>query len=661
LAEYASTAPNPTTGEGVTAAPEQPKLPDAGAIKRLWDEGVQRRRTVDNEAKTNIAFIAGDHYAVFDPVSQKFIKPVPDGRVRLKVNHIQPLWRGEVATLTESKPQSEVLPATAEDGDEAVALVANQILDYELSRLEFDQVRLEAVMWLCAAGYSFFHPCWDPDTNEVTLEALPHFEVVVDPAARYSTREARWVLHGRTMTPEEAFDRFGQEFKPDTTVPNWSTNLLQSGQSTTDTKPQEGVLVLRLWYRPCRKYPQGFVRTVVGGKVLEDIPFPYEHKELPFIDIHHVRIPGRYAGQAMVTQLIPLQKDYNQNRSRMAEIRGLLSAPKWIAAEGQMDVERLTSKPGEIVTFRPMGPYRPEPMQVPQAPAFLFQDAQQAYNEMQDIAGQHEVSRGQTPGSGIPAAGIVALQEKDSRKLATTISSLENAVSRVGKQVLELVKQYWEIPKMVRVWSDETGVQSVKLFANTDIKGQFDVRVVPGSALPKSKTQERQDLLSLWDRRVISDPRLLLRLIELPSLNTALEVFDKDERQALREHDHILRGDPEVAAELWHNHGVHIAEHNDFRKTELFEAWEPEQKAMLADHVQQHEDLQQQVAQEEMQKQLALQPPMPGAPAAGAGPVPPSGPTDIGGAIPGVNAPMEQNPLLERQALTNAATRAARA
>lgn len=615
MALFSKNSGNDQQGPG--PGPMKPgELPTAGYIKKLWKTGTQDRRIVDRETWTNLAFIAGEHYAQWDPKQQRFFAPpANDRQLRLKVNILLDKWREEIAQMTAGKPIPECLPVTSEDMDRQVAMTAQRILDHELDRLQFDNKRLEEVMWTTSAGISYMHPWWNPDEGnegEVCVDVIPHFEIVTDPACRFGVHEGQYVIHGRVLTEEEYFERFGEEAKAQSedTPYSWA-QLFTNGANATNPN-RKGILVLRMWHKPSRKFPDGFVITAADDKIVEEItPYPYDHGELPFVDFHHIRIPGRFEGQSMLVSLVPVQRDYNHSRSRMAELRKFQTSPGWIAPRGSLDVGRMTDMPGEVVEWDPVGPYEPKMREMPTVPNFLFQTTETAKHEMDDISGQHDT--GGNSVSGTSGAAIMAIHEKDGRKLATTLSQQETGIARVGGQVLGLVKQYWDTPRALRAWGEELDESGVTFFKGEDIQGGYHVRVVPGSALPKSKTQHAQMLMELFQNHVVEDPVWLVKQLDLPSADQLVDTMSVDRRQAKREHDRIFKADPldQVLVEGFHNHMEHIRVHNDFRKTETFEKWPQQLKAFLADHVNTHyqeaQDMRQQSIQMAVQEQVGVQ------------------------------------------------------
>lgn len=598
--------------------------PDPKKIHELWTEGTNRRSRFDEHAYRNIAFIEGEQFLVFDRNTRRFYNPSADGRTRLPINLIMPIWRTEVAKIVKSKPIVEVVPSTEAEDDRTAAKVAQRILKSELHRIGMQTLLQDLYNWVFAIGTAHLHPYWNKFSKNIEIDIVPHIELVLDPAAKRSTQQAMWAIHGRQMTCDEAYEAFGREFKPSSSgeTPAVWTNISQITKGSWYQTKKDSVLVLRCWHRPSRRHPKGALYTIIGDEIVENIEeFPFDHKQLPFIDFHDVRLPGRFDGRSTVQDLINPQKDYNQSRSRTAEARALLVSNKMIAPEGSMDADRLTTEAGEIVYFRPVGPYKPEVMQVPNLPPHVFQTEQAAVQEMQDISGQHEVSRGQTPGSGIPASAIAMLQESDDTKLGPITSRLEEGLSRFGSQILGLVQQYWTTQRAVQTWSEDDGEPIIERFKGSDINGQLDVQTVPGSALPRSAAQQRQDILALWDRRILTDPRQLLKYLDLPEVDTILSNMSLDSQQAKREHLKMQKGMP-VIAELWHSHEAHILEHNDWRKTVEFEKLPDDIRAALADHVHQHEELIQQQMIKMMMEQagMGMGMPMEGEAAGGSAP-----------------------------------------
>jgi hypothetical protein len=147
----------------------------------------------------------------------------------------------------------------------------------------------------------------------------------------------------------------------------------------------------------------------------------------------------------------------------------------------------------------------------------------------------------------------------------------------VGWQLLMLVRQFWTEERMIRTWSQDGKIE-VTRFRGADLPNQLDVQVSAESMLPKSKSARAQLALDLWDRQIIRDPAQFIRMVEIPGVGFLQDDFDRDVRQAEREYGRMVTGEM-VQAEDWHNHAVHINQHNNDRKTEEWEAIEAKARA----------------------------------------------------------------------------------
>lgn len=646
---------------------------DAAWIVQAWEEGNSRRQPVDNEIYQNFAFLYDEHYARYDTGVRTFVPPPQDGRVRMTIPLIKSLWRGELGTMLKARPIPEAVPGSDSDIDRNVARIANRMLTSELDRLRFESMRADLMTWVTAAGHAYLHPHWDPAANDSKIDLVTPGELVRDPAARMSVDEGQWVIHGRFLTVEESEEKFGRTFASATNNDRMLNlaHLVGGWQAGGLNTTVEGVLVLRLWHKPCRAYPTGLILTAVGSEEverIEDYPWEEMDNELPFIDFHHIRLPGRFEGQASIRSAWGAQRNFNHSVSKQAEARNLLATPRIMGVKGSFDHERLSLDPGEWWQYNQVGMHEPKVVQFPSPANYLFEEQESAYRQMQELFHRREVSRGQVPTSGLASTAIAQLKEADDTALAPITSGMEQGIASLGRHLLRLCKFYWTTQRAVTVWSEETNSHIVEQWAGADLKGNYDVRVTPGSALPRDADQQRQDIIALAEMKIVTDPRLIIKHMQLPNGEGIMRELDEFGRQAKREHDRIFKrwspdemgrvpaqeldemGQPAsvpVQADLKHNHDVHMAEHERQMATEDFESWPDGAKAELNDHWYEHKALRTQKmteqAQEQAMLQMAAQPPMP--PQGGMPPGPQDGSPN---ALPGVNTPEAppEEPLL---------------
>lgn len=566
-------------------------------LKKKRDAG--KARMPETQMKLNLAYFLGQQWVVWDADHKRFRRATdrsddPNAPVRVTVNKIGEIGEHFIARLLKSAPEAEVRPITDDDDDVGAAKASTRILLHEQRRLEWENLLVQLYFWVLPLGWAFLSPVWDPKAGplvgtvkgegpgsvdlhqgEITCEVVPAFELAVDPNAK-SMEAARWCVRSVSMTKEAVWEVYGV-----VPVGDSERSLVDDVFSLIDASYEpkgEDVAIVQvhqLWMKPGRASKKGLVVTWSGDTVLEPPkPFPYKHGQLPFVEWDLLPPLGNREGRTWVTDLVPLQADYNDARSREAVIRRTL-VPKVVYPAGSINPRMLTSRVEQI-------PYNP----VGEAPQVIVPDSgwmaqyetsmNRADMEMGSRAGQSDVSSGKPSSASMPAAAILALQEADDTKMAVTAKLLANSLRKTAWQLLQLVRQYWAEERLVRTWS-EAGTLEVAQFRGADVAEQLDVHVESDSALPRSRSARVQlamELLAMGppgtEASPFSDWRDVIRMLDLPGTDFLVESLNVDAKQADRENDDLLQGvDREVHP--WDNHMVHIAGHEKVRKGEEYE------------------------------------------------------------------------------------------
>lgn len=588
---------------------------DAGLLPWLEKKRVAGKpRVSDLQMKLNLAYTLGQQWLVWDGAKKAFRRPSsrpndPNAPVRVTVNKIGGLVERTASKLTKNVPIPECRPVGDQDKDVDAAKVGTRCVAHECSRIGWETMLADLyVSWVIPIGYSYLHICWDGEAGdtigtvkegkndidvhkgEIMVEIVPAFEMAVDPNAR-AMGDARWCIRTVSMTKEAVYEQYGKApvgGENGKTIADEVVDLVEAGSGSSDRARDGFVKVHQFWLRPGgRVDPEGMVITWAGKTVLEDRkPFPYEHGRLPFVEFDLLPGIGTREGRTWVTDLIPIQTDYNDARSREAMIRRTLN-PKLVAPVGSIDPNRVTSRV-EVISYNPTG----------SAPQLLMPDGRwmaqhetamnRADAEMGERAGQSDASTGDVPAS-MPAAAVLALQEADDTKLALSAKLLARSVQDYGWQLLMLVKQFWIEERIVRTWSEDSTIQ-VDHFTGTDLAHGFDVHVASESALPRSKAARTQMAVDLWTQGVITDPHMYVRLLNVAGTEFLADTLSVDQKHAKRENDKLRKGTTQEVHH-WDNHSVHLPAHNDFRKSVEYEEMTPEARAVVDGHCAVHEML----------------------------------------------------------------------
>lgn len=561
-------------------------------VNRRYEAAKAARRAVDREIKLNIAFYNNRQWVVYDPHLNKVVDwNPPNNKPRLIANIIVPVVRIEFAKITKNAPEFRVVTTTPSPDDVAKAKLCHRFLEYKWSSDKYDEVFKQALLWALVTGTGFVKVYYDPDAGpvmngsplgDVVIDYCSPLELYIDPLAR-SLNEASWVIHARVRTTEYVEMKYGVKVSGEEVETTYLLGEPTPGLRTEGLFPV--AVVKEYWERPNAKNPRGKYVVFTANKILYEGDNPYaDICPIPFAMMKHIPVPGRLYGNSVVTYLRHINVLYNKIRSDIAENTTKLSNPPLIAPINSL-LNTPTMEPGEIIYYNPLSlqggqirqlEFEPYPTQVMNTLIRLLQ-------ERDDISGINDVSRGIVPRGVRSGQALAYLLEQDETRLAVTAAQYEQMIEDTLRMVLHLARNYYDVARLIRLMGDE----NVTLFKGNDIPADADVRVEAGSTLPKSSAVLQDYLMQLWDRGIITDPRLLLRLTHYGSTEEIISDLELDSSQAQRENNRMAAGET-VEVYDYQNHVVHIAEHNRFRKTAEYEKLSEERREQFAQHVEKH-------------------------------------------------------------------------
>lgn len=565
-------------------------------INKRYNAAKAARRFIDRDIKLNLAFYAGRQWVTYDPNFARVIDWYPPkNKPRTTANLIMPVVRIEYAKLTRNDPAFTVVSTTSSQDDIAKAKVCSQFLEYKYTVDDYHLVFKQALLWALVAGTGFTKVYFDPDAGptyegaplgDVVIDFCSPLEMFIDPFARTLT-EASWVIHARVRPVEYVQMKYGVKVPAEQVE-----SLAVAGFPGSEPRGavNEGVIpaviVKEYWERPNAVNPKGRYVVIASNKILYEGENPYaDICPIPFAMMVHIPIPGRLFGDSTVTHLRQVNVAYNKLKSDIVENTTKLSNPPMVAPAGAL-LKAPEFSPGEVIYYNPTMPGRIDQLKFEPYPPQVMNTLMRLLQERDDISGVNDVSRGITPRGVRSGQALAYLLEQDETRLAVTARNYEQLIADTMNMVLKLARAFYDVPRVIRVLG-ENNQREVALFKAEDIPPDADVHIEAGSTLPKSQTQQQQFLLELWDRQIITDPRLVLRLTHYGTPQEIFSDMELDTSQAQRENDQMAKGVP-AQVEDFQNHFIHIVEHNRFRKTVEFEKLPPERREIFRQHVDAH-------------------------------------------------------------------------
>jgi hypothetical protein len=368
----------------------------------------------------------------------------------------------------------------------------------------------------------------------------------------------------------------------------------------------------------------------VGSKVVQvQTEWPWPFKEYPFYKYDGIPTGGFYT-ESIVTDLIPIQKEYNRTKSQMIEIKNTMGKPKLLYAKGSVNPRQITSEPGQGIPYTP-GFDKPTVIPGVEVPQSMGVELDRLSSDFDDISGQHEITRGNTPSQVTSGTAINFLQEQDDSKLAYQAAGIEHAIQKLGTHYLKYVQKFWNDERLIRIVGSD-GTFEAKHWKGDSLRGNTDVRVQTGSALPFSKAA-RTAMLTEFMQNGWVDPNTGMEMLEMNGYEKIIEDFLVDKRQAQRENMKMSEIDPALLEQIlsppvgpdgqpimgpdpkggeklipydpmtgkphqpqppfpvnsWDNHQAHEHYHNQYRKTQQYELLPEPVKQAFELHVQAHQ------------------------------------------------------------------------
>lgn len=561
----------------------------------------QARLSFERQWYTNLAFYFGRHYvqwmstAITDAAfateasfSKLYEPAAPSWRVRLVTNKVRSIIRSELAKVTKERPRGFVIPSTTDSKDLAAARAGDALIDFFYRELTLAKIMRRASFWNLICGTAFIKDWYDEtavdaggNVGQIFAEHVTPFHLLVPDLQEEELENQPYVIHALAKPADWVYDAFGVRIAPDS---NAGAGLLeQRFLSALGVNPSSAfryVSIKEMWVKPCNRFPQGGMITWAGDQIVDLVEeWPYKHKDYPFSKLDHIPT-GRFYGESVIVDLIPLQREFNRTRSQVVEAKNRMSKPQLVAVRGSIDANKVTSEPGLIIFYK-AGYQPPTPLPLQSIPSYVIEEYERINADMQDIASIHEISKGNVPPGVTAATAISLLQEQDDSRFSTTISSLEEAAEKLGRHFLHHVVQFWAAERQISVIGDN-GQFDAMMFSQANLKGNTDYRVEAGSATPTSRAGKQAFIMELMKNGYIAPDRGL-RYLNMAETGKLYEEMMLDARAAQRENIRMMAGE-EVPVNRWDVDPLHVLEHDNHRKTQEFESASDKIKMIFHNH-----------------------------------------------------------------------------
>lgn len=588
-------------------------------VRRKLDEARTNVNRIGYEGiwMTNIAYLMGFDGIYYDTRTRSY---QPTARVspylnrnRVHANKILPMAQNRAARLCKVPPRFETIPNSQSEEDKEGALLGQDLLVDVWHRQEINRKRLPMTMWMQQCGHAYMkvshdtnsgEKMYDPVTGEFQgyegecrVDVVSAFEIFVDPLAQ-TLEDAAWLIQAKIRPLEyfrthyelghlvKAEDAWLQSLQYEARV-NSANGYTTGTGANNPSGSKNSAIEISYYERPTLNHQNGRHIITANGILLKDDEMAVGM--YPFAKFDDIQIGGKYYSESCITHARPLQDQYNATLSRRAEWVRKMLAGKFIAARQHgLSKEALNDQNGEVVEFNVVpGAGEPHAMQIPLIPEYAYKETESLEADIAQVFGLSEVSRGIVQPS-MPAIGMQLILEQDETRIGIEIEQHEHAYARLGTLILKHVEKFYTNKRAIRK-KDQQGNFSVRYYSGEDLKGNTACMVIRGSSVPTSRSLRRQDILNTYQLGLLGnpgDPALRMKVmqqLEFGDTSGMWTQFSSTKAQIKKTLDDIEKGviTVENAADSvsqYDDHVLFLLDLNEYRKSEKYDALQPEQK-----------------------------------------------------------------------------------
>ncbi len=548
---------------------------------------------------------------------------------RVIVNRIMAYVRGMLAEYAAASAWWRFLPQGTDQRDKEAALFSEQIWEWFWNYADLEATLLDIDLQVQLFSCCFLHIGWDPnagvefqvpgpDGRPQTMKSgapkwTPRsvFEIGVDPSLGHPNdfRTSHWVVDVVEDDIEAVFRETGRRVQGDSAggllaslgaagkrfyrrIANTaqpSTRQLEGAEEQTNR-----VLRYRYYctpgtdYETGEQYPEGLFIDIAGDTLLSKGPLPSVTGRLPFVLFYDNPVPLQFWPTTSVIQLVPLQDELNDVRSRNASWYELMVKPRVWGRKGaiaEKDKNKLNRAGAYIPYNAPQPPAWDRP---PGTPPDMHQFGLQIEADMQWVGGYSASSHGFTPSGVRTASQEFKHIERDQVLRGPTHKRRAIALRQAIIETLEWIRRYMP-PDVQLSFAGKDQQYAFISYQQARFPEKIDVHINPAGLQTDSKANKTEQIIELAHNGVFMlPPDMQHKMFKYAGLDALVVDVDEGEarnrRTARQENEMLLLGQP-VPVLPMQDHAVHLQEHRPYMDSIEFLSYAPDIQKTFMEHV----------------------------------------------------------------------------
>ena len=452
----------------------------------------------------------------------------------------------------QSIPEANILPR--EEGDKETAKLLSSIIPCVLEENGFEET-YSSILWQKLKGGTGVYGCfWDPGKlnglGDISIQRINLLNLFWEPGVS-DIQRSRDVFLVEPVDKELLVQQYPQ-LSDDTAI---SSPVSVRKFITEDYDAQDDKAYVVDWYY--HGYSNGkkvlHYAKFVGDTVLyatEDVPELaerglYDHGEYPFVMDALFPVEGSPCGFGYIDVCKNAQEQIDIINQALIKNTLVNAIPRYFCrSDGSVNEEEFLDFTRSLVHVTGnVGNDSLVPIETPALQAMVLNVLENKIGELKETSGNTDSSNGITQNSSQAASAIAALQEASGKVSRASSMSAYRAFSRLIKQVIELIRQFYDLPRQFRITGD-MGEERFVSFTNAGMLPQqqgvdfgidmgyrlpvFDVKIEPQTKNRYTKNSQNELALSLYQLGVFN-PQLADQSMML------LDMMDFDGKEELQQ------------------------------------------------------------------------------------------------------------------------------
>lgn len=445
---------------------------------------------------------------------------------------------GQTTLLTDNRPSISIMPRSPEDHE--MADLVKAAVDYWWDVQSMDRKMADVVKLSRIYGIGWLHLYWDAQKKEHICRVVNPWNVLVDPDTTSEDYDPTYLIYQfkttygelRDKFPQADWENFDPDYRPrdakvfDDTINEYDKP--RAFERSGITKTSRPVWCYQFWLRDGeadyiekdigggkvavvkkKKYPNGRVITIAGNQVLSDTASPFTHGMFPFVPYLAYPVPGKLYGPGDIHNIMSTTIYRNRAMQIFYDTLEKSMGAIYLVNRRLFKGDRLTNEPVQVHEVddvdKALRVERSGNLSRHETSVIGIFD-----KDSDDIAGQHEFSRGETVPGNKTAEEVSIIAASDQTRMRAAARAIAWSNKMLGRQLLANMAKWTDYEWIVRV-AGEDGEDNLPVPFNgtmlkrvndkgklTDEVIEFDLRVDDYSMLPASQRDKSQLYMQLF-------------------------------------------------------------------------------------------------------------------------------------------------------------------